>query len=202
MIVKDAYKPIAVLSVVALLPLLAGWWPLTLFLLILPVYVAYFFRDPERKIPEGGHNIVSPADGRVIDVAEYKDGIRISIFMNIFNVHVNRSPIAGRIKSVEHTAGRFVPADREDAASQNERNRIEIDGIDISLTVVQVAGLIARRIVFYFKEGDSLEKGQRLGLIKFGSRVDVYLPPGLEITVKKGDNVKGGLSIVAVIPEK
>jgi phosphatidylserine decarboxylase len=172
-------------------------------LFVLALFCLYFFRDPNRTIPEG-LVAVSPADGKVVGIIG--DGIgaestRISIFLNIFDVHVNRAPIAGRIANVEYTKGQFLVASREDASSQNERNTVTITGTtagdSTSVRFSQIAGLIARRIVFYKKLGDTVQKGERVGLIKFGSRVDVFLGPEWEIKVRPGERVSGGSSILA-----
>ena len=166
-------------------------------LFVLAAFCLYFFRDPDRVIPEGPV-AVSPADGKVVGiVGDGSECTRISIFLNIFDVHVNRSPIAGKISGVEYHKGQFLVASRELASTQNERNAVTVAGDGTSVRFVQIAGLIARRIVFYKKAGDQVAKGERVGLIKFGSRVDVFLGPEWEIQVKTGDRVSGGSSILA-----
>jgi len=173
-------------------------------LFLVAVFCLYFFRDPERAIPDGPV-AVSPADGKVVGIIENGSGgdgsgaecTRISIFLNIFDVHVNRAPVAGRIANVEYTKGQFLVASREVASSQNERNTVTISGDATSVRFAQIAGLIARRIVFYKKLGDTVAKGERVGLIKFGSRVDVFLGPEWEIKVQPGERVSGGSSILA-----
>jgi phosphatidylserine decarboxylase len=168
-------------------------------LFVLALFCLYFFRDPDRNIPDGPV-AVSPADGKVVGIIGDGAGAectRISIFLNIFDVHVNRAPIAGRIASVEYTKGQFVVASRELASSQNERNTATIAGDSTSVRFAQIAGLIARRIVFYKKVGDNVAKGERVGLIKFGSRVDIFLGPEWEIKVRPGERVSGGSSILA-----
>ncbi len=171
------------------------WFGLPFFALSL--FCLYFFRDPERPIPDGPV-AVSPADGKVVAIRKDAPApTRISIFLNIFDVHVNRAPIAGTITKVDYTKGRFLVASREVASSQNERNTVAIDGDGTRVSFAQIAGLIARRIVFYKQTGDHIAKGERVGLIKFGSRVDVFLGPEWEITVKPGDRVAGGSSILA-----
>jgi phosphatidylserine decarboxylase len=174
-------------------------WSAPLFLVAL--FCLYFFRDPDRTIPDGAV-AVSPADGKVVGViGDGAECTRISIFLNIFDVHVNRAPIAGKITAIEYTQGQFLVASREIASSQNERNTFSIAGtIAGEATCVrfsQIAGLIARRIVCYKKPGDSVAKGERVGLIKFGSRVDVFLGPEWEIQVRTGERVAGGSSILA-----
>jgi phosphatidylserine decarboxylase len=166
-------------------------------LFVLAAFCLYFFRDPERAIP-AGLVAVSPADGKVVGIrADGPAPTRISIFLNIFDVHVNRAPIGGSIKSVDYTKGQFLVASRELASSQNERNTVTIEGEGTQVTFAQIAGLIARRIVFYKKPGDRVATGERVGLIKFGSRVDVFLGPEWEIAVKTGQRVSGGSSILA-----
>jgi len=165
-------------------------------LFLLALFCLYFFRDPDRAIPDGPV-AVSPADGKVVGIiGEGAECTRISIFLNVFDVHVNRAPIAGRIANVEYTKGQFLVASRELASSQNERNTVTIAG-DASIRFAQIAGLIARRIVFYKKLGDTVAKGERVGLIKFGSRVDIFLGPEWEIKVRTGERVAGGSSILA-----
>jgi phosphatidylserine decarboxylase len=166
-------------------------------LFLLAAFCLYFFRDPDRTIPDGSV-AVSPADGKVVAVrTDDPSSSRISIFLNVFDVHVNRSPIAGAITKIEYTKGQFLVASRELASSQNERNTFTIEGQGTRVGFSQIAGLIARRIVCYKKLGDQVAKGERVGLIKFGSRVDVFLGPEWEITVKPGERVAGGSSILA-----
>lgn len=163
----------------------------------LALFCVYFFRDPERVIPDGPV-AVSPADGKVVHIRQVDEGrTRVSIFLNIFNVHVNRVPVAGRITEVAYKPGRFVMAHREDASSDNEQNTVTISAGDTQVVTRQIAGLIARRIVCRKKVGDEVQKGERFGLIKFGSRVDVFLGPDWELAVKTGDKVRGGSSILA-----
>ena len=168
------------------------------------VFVLQFFRDPPRAVPQGEGLVLCPADGRVLVVGEARDpylardAVKVSIFMNVFNVHSNRSPVAGTVKRVEYAAGLFVNASFDKASSGNERNAIVLAtdaGVDV--TCVQIAGLIARRILCYAKAGDRLEAGQRYGFIRFGSRVDVYLPPGSKPRVAIGDKVKATSTVLA-----
>jgi phosphatidylserine decarboxylase len=166
-------------------------------LFLLAAFCLYFFRDPDRTIPDGSV-AVSPADGKIVAVrTDDPSSSRISIFLNVFDVHVNRAPIAGVITKIEYTKGQFLVASREVASSQNERNTFTIEGHGTRVGFSQIAGLIARRIVCYKKPGDQVAKGERVGLIKFGSRVDVFLGPEWEITVKPGERVAGGSSILA-----
>ena len=166
-------------------------------LFLLALFCLYFFRDPDRNIPDGPV-VVSPADGKIVSIkATAGAQARISIFLNVFDVHVNRAPIAGKIANVDYKKGQFLVASREVASSQNERNIVTIQAADTSVTFSQIAGLIARRIVFHKKPGDQVAKGERVGLIKFGSRVDIFLGPEWEIAVNPGDRVAGGSSILA-----
>ena len=170
-------------------------------LFLLALFCLYFFRDPDRNIPDGPV-AVSPADGKVVGViGDGAECTRISIFLIVFDVHVNRAPIAGQITAIEYTKGQFLVASREIASSQNERNTFTIAGTIAGETTcvrfAQIAGLIARRIVCYKKPGDAVAKGERVGLIKFGSRVDVFLGPDWDIQVRTGERVAGGSSILA-----
>jgi len=168
---------------------------------ILAAFCLYFFRDPERVVPPGDV-MLSPADGKVVSVRELNPTeTRISIFLNIFDVHVNRTPIPGTVAGVVYRKGRFLVASREAASSENEQNTLVVEGRDTRVVCRQIAGLIARRIVCYKRAGDSLLAGERIGLIKFGSRVDVLFGPEWRATVKVGDRVRGGSTILARRPE-
>ncbi|MBI1353610.1 MAG: phosphatidylserine decarboxylase [Acidobacteria bacterium] len=197
--VKDGiyYGAGFLLAALAIAFVLNAWWSLPLF--VLSAFCFYFFRDPERTAPSGPV-AVSPADGVVSLIRNYEDGgFRVSVFLNIFNVHVNRSPIAGRIESIEYQQGSFEMAHRETASENNEQNTFVIRPTDGggSLEVKQIAGLIARRIVCYKKVGDSVAKGERIGLIKFGSRMDVRFGPEWRLEVAKGDPVAAGETVLA-----
>ena len=171
-------------------------------------FIIWFFRNPERIIPKGRGTVVSPADGKVIKIEETRrddlvtgDFIKISIFMNVFNVHVNRIPYSGTVKLIRYKKGRFISANLDKASALNEQNAIVIvtdKGREI--ITVQIAGLIARRIVCWIKEGMSVEKGERFGLIRFGSRLDVYLPPEISISVQIGDKVRSGETVLGELP--
>ncbi len=170
---------------------------------LLTLFIVYFFRDPERDIPDQSDAVLSPADGKVISIREVDDrnllnskGICISIFLSIFNVHINRFPCSGKIIKRAYNPGMFISAFREKASLLNEQNSILIENGGIKVIVKQIAGLIARRIVCWVKEGDSLRPGERFGLIRFGSRVDIILPLDTTICVSVGDKVKGGETIV------
>lgn len=180
----------------------------TIIFLALSFFIAAFFRNPNRIIPADPKAIVSPADGRVIDIREVyendflkEDVIKISVFMSIFNVHVNRVPMDGKAVKISYFPGKFFVASLDKASSENEQNRIVIESDNgTRIIVVQIAGIVARRIVSYVNEGDVLKKGLRFGLIRFGSRLDLYLPKGTEVSVSVGDKVKGGESIMGVLP--
>jgi phosphatidylserine decarboxylase len=167
----------------------------------LPMYLVaafclYFFRDPERAIP-AGDVVVSPADGKVLAVrAESGERTRVSVFMNVFDVHVNRAPIGGRITEVSYKKGRFLVASKEAASAENEQNLVVVEGGGSRVAFKQIAGLIARRIVCYKKAGDAVARGERVGLIKFGSRVDVWLGPEWSVEVREGERVKAGSSVL------
>jgi phosphatidylserine decarboxylase len=166
-------------------------------LLIVALFCLYFFRDPDRGIPSG-RVAVSPADGKVVAVISESAAItRVSIFLNIFDVHVNRTPISGKITSVSYHKGQFLVASKEEASSQNEQNTITVEGDGTRVIFKQIAGLIARRIVFNKKVGDTVAAGDRIGMIKFGSRMDVELGPEWEILVKPGMHVSAGSSVIA-----
>ena len=186
--------------------LLVGWLATPVWAVVpvlLAAFFLWFFRDPERVIPGDAGAVVSPADGKVTAVSTLvvngKPVQRISIFLNVFNVHVNRSPVAGVIRSVHYQTGKFLNAMNALSAEQNEQNTVTVEGDGHTVIFKQIAGLLARRIVFTKKIGDRVERGERVGLIKFGSRVDVMLEPSAEIGVKVGDHVKGGSSILAFL---
>jgi len=170
---------------------------------ILGAFFLWFFRDPERTIPDGPGVVVSPADGKVTAVSQItQDGqqkSRVSIFLNVFDVHVNRAPIAGTITALSYQKGKFGNAMSADSSDTNEQNIVTVKGDGQTVVFKQIAGLLARRIVFNPRCGDSLERGQRVGLIKFGSRVDVVLDAAVDIRVKVGDRVRGGSSILGVL---
>ncbi len=173
---------------------------------VVALFVLWFFRDPERTAPPGADIVVSPADGRVMSVGPaagegFMGGTatRVTIFLSVFNVHVQRAPVAGRVGHYSYMPGRYLAAWREEASSSNERASLGIETGDGPVMVRQIAGLVARRIVTYPREGDGVAKGDRIGLIRFGSRVDLFLPPEWEMTVEPGDVVRGGETAVARI---
>lgn len=174
---------------------------------IIALFVLQFFRDPPREIPQDADAVLSPADGRVIKVERTHDpygqreAILVSVFMNVFNVHSNRSPVDGKIERIQYFPGKFVNADLDKASLENERNAIVLKtAAGQTVTFVQVAGLIARRILCYVKSGDQLTRGQRYGFIRFGSRVDVYLPLDASVKVSIGDKVAATTTILARLP--
>lgn len=181
-----------------------GCWVMAVVLLSALFFILNFFRDPERVVPQEPGVAVSPADGKVIKVETMRDPLSgeertaICVFMNVFNVHVNRMPIAGRIVRISYFGGKFLNASFDKASSDNERNAVLVEDADgQTWTVVQIAGLIARRIICWSEEGDVLARGQRFGLIKFGSRVDLYLPDGYAPVVQSGDKTFAGQTILA-----
>src|SRR5580700_5174742 len=174
--------------------------------LLLAVFFLWFFRDPGRVIPDAAGAVVSPGDGKVTEAAIVTvDGerqIRISIFLSVFDVHVNRSPIAGVVSEVRYQRGKFLNAMNQASAEQNEQNIVRVEGDGQVVIFKQIAGLLARRIVFHPKVGDRLERGQRVGLIKFGSRVDVLCDASAALQVKVGDRVRGGATVLAYLQPK
>ena len=174
--------------------------------LLLAFFFLWFFRDPERTITEAPGAVVSPADGKVTGLSPVtvngSQRTRISIFLNVFNVHVNRSPIAGTISDVKYQKGKFLNAMNEASADLNEHNTVSVEGDGTTVVFKQIAGLLARRIVFNRKVGDRVQRGERIGLIKFGSRVDVLLDPDAKVQIKIGDIVKGGSSVLAYLNAK
>ncbi len=173
--------------------------------MVLAVFFLWFFRDPNRKIPTGPGVIVSPGDGKV-EEAEWIETtagnrVRVTIFLNVFDVHVNRVPVGGTVTLVEHREGQFLNAMKAESAVLNEQTLITIDTGDYEVSFKQIAGLLARRIVCNLKVGDKVERGQRMGLIKFGSRVDVLMPADTDVKVKPGQRVNGGSSVLGVMPQ-
>jgi len=173
-------------------------------LLILGLFL-YFFRDPERKIPSGEGLVLAPADGKVVRISfpgveGGEEGILVSIFLSLLDVHVNRSPVSGVVSGVRYKKGSFHLAFLDEASQENEQNIISFEHGKDRITLKQIAGLIARRVVCWVKPSQAVEAGQRIGFIKFGSRVDLILPPGSKIEVREGDKVKGGVNIIGCLP--
>lgn len=196
MVVTGIYYALAFAAGGALLSWLAGpFYGVPLYLVAL--FCLYFFRDPDRVIPPGPV-AVSPADGKVVAVKAESDRLtRISVFLNIFDVHVNRAPIGGRITRVTYKTGKFLVASRAEASTENEMNTFVVEGDGTKVEFSQIAGLIARRIVCWKKAGDTVQKGDRVGLIKFGSRVDILMGPEWEIAIAEGQRVSAGSSVIA-----
>lgn len=202
--VRDGYiYGLSLMAVAAVLDWATGNWAWGILPLVLAAFFLWFFRDPERAIPAGDGLILSPADGLVTETAriDTPEGPRqrVSIFLSVFDVHVNRSPIGGVLSRVEYRKGQFLNALNPACAEQNEQNAVTVRGDGMEVTFKQIAGLLARRIVFDFKEGDTVQPGQRVGLIKFGSRTDVLLPAQAVLRVKVGQRVKGGSSVLAAM---
>lgn len=199
--VKDGFKfalPPLVLGLFALVP---GWNWVAGILFLLGAFVLYFFRDPQRTIPSEPGMIVSPADGHVMEVLdeplEGQPGQRISIFLSVFDVHVNRAPVEGEICRIEYRPGRFYAAMRARASAENEQNMVRISSPQGDVVFKQIAGWIARRILCWKAVGDRVARGERVGMIRFGSRVDVWVPPDVDILVRRGQKVAGGSSVLA-----
>jgi phosphatidylserine decarboxylase len=204
-VAKAGYPPIFGAAFITLIFALLEMTFLSVFGLVITLCLCGFFRDPDRLIPNQADGIVSPADGKVVsagpaDGASYYDGRcqKISIFMSVFNVHVNRVPFDGKVKKVDYYPGKFFAANLDKASLQNEHNAVFLETADGKrLCAVQVAGLIARRIICQVQTGDDCRKGQRYGMICFGSRLDVYLPDDVDVKVAVGDKVKGGSTVIA-----
>ena len=200
-IAPQGYKYIAILLGIGLL--LSFYPPARLLappFVLLGLFIGFFFRDPDRIPPEDPNLLVVPADGKVVYVGPEQgtetERTQVSIFLSLFSVHINRSPLTAVIDSVTYTPGRFLPAYRSEASVQNEQNEIQLADGSCKITVRQIAGVVARRIVFYKQVNDRVQRGERFGLIQFGSRVDVFLPPEVKVGLAVGDRVKGGESIL------
>src|SRR5581483_3773559 len=201
-IAKEGYPIIAIPALLVVIALLLGWKFAAAVFAIVTLAVTAYFRDPERISPLGNDLILAPADGKVVEISPVENGgdncTRVSIFMSPLDVHVNRAPVSGTVQKVEYQKGCFLPAYKEDCSENNERNALTLIGADgRPLKLVQIAGIMARRIICRVKPGDALEAGERFGIIMFGSRVDVYIPSGAEIVVGKGRHVTGGESVLA-----
>jgi len=206
-VAAEGWPFIIPLAIVTAMLFALGWKSTASVSLVLTLFVLFFFRDPERTVPQGAGVVVSPADGRVIVVKDIfeptylkQEVKQISIFLSVFNVHVNRSPISGTVETVKYNPGKFHVASVDKASLDNEQTAMVVSDGQHKVLVKQIAGLIARRIVCYSKPGDAIETGERYGLIRFGSRVDIFLPKDADIKVKVGDRVKGARDIIAVLP--
>ncbi len=200
---REGYPYVIVPVLLALVAALLGYWPVSIPFIILAAFMAYFFRDPQRPAPSETDVIVSPADGRVTRIerlsTEGDSAQVVSIFLSPFDVHINRSPIAGTIMNVTYAKGKFLMATREEASLVNEQNALTIKGERITIVCKQIAGILARRIVCWKRAGDSLALGERFGLIKFSSRTDLILPKEVEVAVREGERVRGGVTIIGRI---
>ena len=203
---KEGYPFIAI-SIVSMLILGSLWRPFGWIAALITIWICYFFRDPARATPQRAGLVISPADGRISQIATAvpppelglpaEPMTRVSVFMNVFDCHVNRSPVAGKLVKMVYTPGLFLNAELDKASDDNERNALVIETNGVKLVVVQIAGLIARRIVPFVKEGQEMFAGERVGLIRFGSRVDVYLPEGVSPMVSEGQTAIAGETVIA-----
>lgn len=208
-IVREGFPFLALAVVASIAFAIGGLWQASIPFILLSVFIAYFFRNPERLPPVGSALVASPADGKVIYVGTARETefckeemLKVSIFMSLFDVHVNRVPVDGTVKDMKYHRGRFMAAFEDRASEENERNAMLIEtGTGKKLVLVQIAGLVARRIICYPTIGGFLLKGQRMGLIRFGSRCDLYLPKSSELLVKLGEKVLGGETILAKLSE-
>jgi phosphatidylserine decarboxylase len=205
-VASEGWPFIIPLAVLTVLLFAFGWKSIGCVSLVLTLFILFFFRDPERSVPESNDFVVSPADGKVIVVKDIyepdylkQDVKQISIFLSVFNVHVNRAPFGGTVETVRHNPGRFHVASVDKASLDNEQTAVVIANGKRKVLVKQIAGLIARRIVCYAKPGDTIKTGERYGLIRFGSRVDIFLPKETELKVKVGDRIKGARDIIGVL---
>jgi phosphatidylserine decarboxylase len=201
MLAREGFPFIIVPLVLAIGLAIFGFWVLSVFFLLLAGFMAFFFRDPRRVPPTDPDVIVSAADGTVTRIEENESGKLVSVFLSPLDVHINRSPIAGRVARIEYTQGKKMPATRNEASLINERNALTIEGENLKVVCTQIAGILARRIVCRVKEGDNLTIGERFGLIKFGSRTDVLMSQDVEVVVKIGDKVQGGVTIIGRIKQ-
>jgi phosphatidylserine decarboxylase len=202
--VRDGYfYGLGFIAAAVLVFLVTGNWVWAIAPVLLACFFFWFFRDPKRPVPVEAGLVVSPADGKITEVARIQtpggERIRLSIFLSVFDVHVNRSPIAGRVREVRYQKGQYLNALNPDSAEKNEQNIVTVQGEEFDVSFKQIAGLLARRIVVRFRVGDFVERGERVGLIKFGSRVDVVLPGHAHVRVVLGQRVKGGASVLADI---
>ncbi|MEO7660059.1 MAG: phosphatidylserine decarboxylase [Pyrinomonadaceae bacterium] len=195
--VNEGIPFVSIPAVIAAIFGLFQLWPAAVAFALLAIFMLYFFRDPHREVPQAEGLIVSAADGRVTRIESRENQKFISVFLSPLDVHINRSPITGSITKISYIKGKKMPATSENASLVNERNSLLIEGEDLTVTCTQIAGILARRIVCWPKVGDKLERGQRFGLIKFGSRTDILMPANFEILVKVGDRVLGGETVIA-----
>lgn len=207
-IAKEGWTFILPALLLAAVMAVLGWRAPAVFFVVLALALIFFFRDPARTSPPGDHLVVAPADGKVVKIEEIAPpengrppAKRVSIFLALFDVHVTRSPVGGTVQSVDYNPGKFLPAYRDEAALSNESNTIVLKGAAGHFLVRQIVGVAARRIKCFIRTGDTVAKGQRIGLMYFGSRVEVHLPPEAKIVVAEGRRVKAGVSLIAEIPQ-
>ncbi|HEY0323677.1 MAG TPA: phosphatidylserine decarboxylase family protein [Pyrinomonadaceae bacterium] len=201
---REGYPYVIVPVLLALIAAAVGYWPVSIPFIILAAFMAFFFRDPKRAAPTDSSLVVSPADGRVTRIEMLSPGddqspAVVSIFLSPFDVHINRAPVAGTITNVSYTRGKFLMATKEEASLVNEQNALTIRGERVTVVCKQIAGILARRIVCWKHAGDELTLGERFGLIKFSSRTDLILPPEVEVTIKEGTRVRGGVTVIGRI---
>ena len=199
--VKEGLPFVAIPLVIAVVLAFFGWWISAALFVGLALFMAYFFRDPKRTIPNEANIIVSAADGKVTRIEDRENGKFVSVFLSPVDVHINRAPIAGKVTRVELFQGKKAPATSNEASQTNERNAVTIEGEKMTVVCTQIVGILARRIVCWRKAGDNLQIGEKYGLIKFGSRTDLLMPKNVEIAVKVGDRVTGGETIIARLVE-
>lgn len=198
--VKEGFPFVIVPAILALIFGFLQLWIVVGVFVAVALFMAYFFRDPHREIPTADNIIVSAADGRVTRIDDVENGKLVSVFLSPLDVHINRSPIAGKVISVDYVRGKKIPATSDQASFVNERNSITIAGEQMTVVCTQIAGILARRIVCWSKTGDELELGQKYGLIKFSSRTDVLMPANVQLQVAVGDRVVGGETVIAKLP--
>lgn len=203
-VAREGYPYIIVPFILAIILFALGYWPVAIPFVLLAAFMAYFFRDPQRATPTEANVIVSPADGLVTRVRQVSPDDAdsptvVSIFLSPLDVHINRAPIAGTITDVTYKHGKFLMATHEDSSLVNEQNTLTIRGANVTVVCKQIAGILARRIICWKRPGDEVNIGERFGLIKFSSRTDLIVPPGVEITVREGMRVRGGLTIIGRI---
>jgi phosphatidylserine decarboxylase len=203
-IAREGIIYILVPGALTALLLIIGWWPIALAFAVVTVFMAYFFRDPRRDPPQDDRLVVSPADGRVTLVRKIAEGDQptatlVSIFLSPLDVHINRAPIAGEIKNIAYTRGKFLMATAEKASLVNEQNALTIEGERITVVCKQIAGILARRIICWKHAGERISLGERFGLIKFSSRTDLLLPSRVEVLIQEGARVRGGVTVIGRI---
>jgi len=198
--VKEGFPFVIIPAIIALIFGALQIWPAAAAFAAVALFMAYFFRDPYRIVPTEDDIIVSAAGGRVTRINEGEEGKLVSVFLSPLDVHINRAPIGGKIAKIDYIEGKKIPATSDQASFVNERNSITIVGEKMTVVCTQIAGILARRIVCWNKEGDDLELGQKYGLIKFSSRTDLLMPTEVELKVAIGDRVVGGVTVIAVLP--